>query len=31
MLRDRPQKIIGLTSPANRAFVERLGLYDTTT
>jgi hypothetical protein len=28
MLRDRPQKIIGLTSQANRAFVERLGLYD---
>jgi hypothetical protein len=29
MLRDRPQKVIGLTSQTNRVFVERLGLYDT--
>lgn len=28
LLRGRAQKIIGLTSQANRAFVERLGLYD---
>jgi hypothetical protein len=29
MLRDRQQKVVGLTSQSNRAFVERLGLYDT--
>jgi hypothetical protein len=28
MMRDRPQRVIGLTSSANRAFVEHLGLYD---
>jgi hypothetical protein len=28
LLRDRPQTLIGLTSNANRAFVEGLGLYD---
>jgi hypothetical protein len=28
MMRDRSQKIVGLTSQANRAFVERLGLYN---
>jgi len=28
MLRDRPQETVGLTSSANRAFVEGLGLYD---
>lgn len=28
LLRGRAQKIVGLTSQANRAFVERLGLYD---
>jgi len=28
MMRDRPQQLVGLTSIANRAFVEGLGLYD---
>jgi len=28
LMRDRPQSLIGLTSKANRAFVEGLGLYD---
>jgi len=28
LLRDRPPKIIGLTSQGNRAFVERMGMYD---
>jgi hypothetical protein len=28
MMRDRPQRTIGLTSEANRRFVQRLGLYD---
>ena len=28
MLRDKPVKVVGLTSPGNVAFVESLGLYD---
>jgi hypothetical protein len=28
MMRDRPHRAIGLTSEANRGFVQRLGLYD---